>query len=89
MYIAMSKGGLNMDKMTYDCSLNLAQDVIFGSGGKVTDALILLNWLDSYKPTKPLKKVIGKQTVYFCLGCRNVVCKGDWFCSKCGRGFVW
>lgn len=78
-----------MDKMTYDCSLDLAQDVIFGSGAKVTDALILLNWLSSHKPAKPIKDTIGKQTVYFCRTCERQVYEGDNFCSKCGRGCEW
>lgn len=78
-----------MDKQTYDCSLDLAQDVIFGSAGKVSDALILLNWLDSHKPCKPIKSIIGKQTVYFCRSCDCQVYDGDHFCSKCGRGQEW
>ena len=78
-----------MDKITYDSSLDLAQDVIFGSGAKVADALILLNWLSSHKPCQPLKDVIGKQTVYFCKGCNCQVYSGDNFCSKCGRGQLW
>lgn len=78
-----------MDKMTYDCSLDLAQDVIFGSGGKVSDALILLNWLDSHKPCNPIKDGIGKATVYFCRTCESQVYAGDNFCSKCGRGLEW
>ena len=78
-----------MDKMTYDCCLDLAQDVIFGDGGKVTDALVLLNWLDSHKPCKPIKSIMGKKTVYFCRSCDYVVYEGDHFCSKCGRGLEW
>ncbi len=78
-----------MDKMTYDCSLNLAQDVIFGSGAKVCDALVLLNWLDSHKPCKPQRQVMFNQTVYYCMSCDWPVYKGDHFCSKCGRGLVW
>lgn len=78
-----------MDKMTYDCSLDLAQDVIFGTDAKVSDALVLLNWLDSHKPCQPIKKVIGLQTVYFCRTCEWQVYSGDNFCSKCGRGLEW
>lgn len=78
-----------MDKMTYACSLDLAQDVVFGDGGKVSDALVLLNWLDSHKPTMPYKEVIGFQTFYFCRKCNNRVNDGDHFCSKCGRGLEW
>ena len=78
-----------MDKMTYDCSLDLAQDVIFGTGAKVTDALILLNWLSSHKPCKPVKAVIGQKTVYFCRTCNSEVYSGNNFCSQCGRGLEW
>lgn len=78
-----------MDKMTYDCSLDLAQDVIFGSGGKVSDALILLNWLSSHKPGKPVQAIIGKQKVYFCKICNSQVYAGNNFCSQCGRGCEW
>ena len=78
-----------MDKMTYDCSLDLAQDVIFGSGGKVTDALILLNWLSAHKPCAPIKRGIGMQTMYFCRNCDAQVFNGDNFCNKCGVGQLW
>ena len=78
-----------MDKMTYDCSLDLAQDVIFGSGAKVSDALILLNWLSSHKPCVPVKSSCGLQTFYFCRGCNCQVYSGDNFCNKCGRGLQW
>ena len=78
-----------MDKTTYECSLDLAQDVIFGSGGKDSDALVLLNWLDSHKPCHPIEDVIGMQKMFFCMTCEAPVYKGDHFCSKCGRGLEW
>lgn len=78
-----------MDKMTYECSLDLAQDVIFGDCGKVSDALVLLNWLDSHKAAMPSKEVVGFHTVYYCRHCNFPVNKGDNFCSKCGRGQLW
>ena len=78
-----------MDKMSYDCSLDLAQDVIFGTSPKVSDALVLLNWLSAHKPCNPVKGGIGMQTMYFCRNCDAQVYKGDNFCSKCGVCQVW
>lgn len=78
-----------MDPITFRAALGVAQAVIFGERTvSVADALVLLNWLDDYKPVHMEQHKNGYLTLCYCGRCSTIVQKGDHYCNGCGRRFA-
>ena len=69
--------------------VGMMRDIIFKDRYNKTDAVMLLNWALDHKSAPVYTNKNGFLSLSYCGRCSTIVCKGDQFCSQCGRELRW
>lgn len=69
--------------------IDMMHDIIFKDRYSKTDAVLLLNWAMDHQFVKVYTNQNRFVSLSYCGRCSTIVCKGDKFCSQCGRELRW
>lgn len=78
-----------MKDQEMEMMIDMMRGIIFHDRYNKTDAVMLLNWALAHKSAPVYINQNGFLSLCYCGRCSTIVCKGDKFCSQCGRELRW